>query len=348
MGRFCFDPPLIGLSSGMQRVVSMISRASATDSTVLVTGESGTGKEVVVRNIHRLSARASKPLVILNALEVPDTLLQSELFGYARGTFTGAVRDREGLVEKANGGTFFLDEIGDMPPSLQASLLRTVQEREVRRMGEGARRRIDVRFVFATNRNLESLVRKGNFRADLFYRINVIRIKIPPLRERREDIPVLAEYFLREIGAEMGRRTQRFSADALRMLTAYDWPGNVRELRNEVERILVMNDDPDQATLSTDLLSAKVTNGFAGVGEGLDETLSLHEGSSTLHEAVRKLEVKAIKSALRRFQGNKSRAAGSLGITRQGLLKKMKRYRIVVERLDEEIQAVDENLFDLR
>jgi len=343
-----FDPPLIGDSPLTRFLREITVRAAHSDAPVLIEGESGTGKEVVARNIHRLSAR------------VPETLLQSELFGYVRGTFTGALADRRGLIEDADGGVFFLDEIGELPTTLQASLLRVVQEKEVRRIGESRRRRVNVRFLFATNRNLRLMVSEGGFRQDLYYRISCIRICVPPLRERKEDIELLCDYFAGIFSSCYGTVKPVLPHETLEFLKDYDWPGNVRELRNELERIISLYGDMREVTPELfsfyngggigrcpdhDFLSSFVPSSGPSHSEGEGESAAFSRGeycgdlssfnpggkvigASTLKEAVERLERAAIISALKVNRWNKSRTASSLGITRQGLLKKMRRYGI--------------------
>jgi hypothetical protein len=236
-----FDPPIIGRSAAMVELRRDIRTVAPSGLSVLIEGESGTGKEVVAKNLHRLSSRRARPLVTTSALEVPHSLLQSELFGHVEGAFTGASRDRIGLIESAGGGTFFLDEIGELPLALQAALLRVLQEREVRRIGESRRRRIDARFVFATNRDLDDLVRRGRFRRDLYFRIAVMRLRVPPLSVRREDVVPLAAHFLGCCAAQAGAEPPALAASAVRRLLEYDWPGNVRELKNEMERAFALH-----------------------------------------------------------------------------------------------------------
>jgi DNA-binding NtrC family response regulator len=284
---------------------------------VLIDGESGTGKEIVARNLHRLGGRSQKPLVIVNCMELPETLLQSELFGHLKGAVTGAVKDRMGLVESANGGTLFLDEIGEMPLTQQAALLRVLQEHEVRRIGDSARRTVDVRFVFATNRDLAECVRRGRFREDLYFRVSAVRLSLPPLRRRREDIPMLVGHFLEQHAASGGSITGVSPAALCRMLS-YAWPGNVRELRNEIERAVALNRDARIITL--DMLSPAVREAAPAVGTG---GVAAHE---TLRTAVEGVERRMISEALECSEGNRTRAAAVLGVSRQGLLKKMRRY----------------------
>jgi transcriptional regulator with AAA-type ATPase domain len=313
-----FDPPFIGESIPMIELKRMIASVAASDVSLLIEGESGTGKEVVARNVHGLSRRRAKPLVIASSLEMPHSLLQSELFGHAEGAFTGASRERPGLIESAGGGTFFLDEIGEMPLALQAALLRVLQEKEVRRLGESRRRPVDVRFVFATNRDLLDLARKGRFRKDLYYRIAGVRLRVPPLRARKEDVLPLASFFLARSAKRAGCRVPSIAPAAVRTLVRYHWPGNVRELGNEVERLIAFHGDA--GTILPRMLSPHLEESDGG------EAGALAGRSGSMPDAVRTLERAMIADALRRFAGNRTRAAGELGITRQGLLKKLKRY----------------------
>jgi transcriptional regulator with PAS, ATPase and Fis domain len=316
-----FNPPLIGESPAMIDLKRTIGAVSLSDISLLIEGESGTGKEVVAQNVHRLSRRRSKPLVIASTLEMPHSLLQSELFGHAEGAFTGASRDRAGLIESASGGTFFLDEIGEMPLSLQAALLRVLQEREIRRLGESRRRTVDVRFVFATNRDLLHLVKKGRFRKDLYFRIAGMRLCIPPLRARKEDILPLASFFLVRCAKHSGRSAPPLSPGVVRSLIRHHWPGNVRELKNEAERLIALHGG--EAVITAAMLSSHI-------GEIQYEDDAGDTEVRGIPGAVRKLEREMIREALRRFAGNRTRAAAELGITRQGLLKKMKRYGALV------------------
>ncbi len=315
-----FDPPIIGISPSIVSLRSDIRKVAAGEIPVLICGESGTGKELVARNIHSLGPRAGGSFVAVNCMEMPAGLLQGELFGSVRGAFTGAHRDREGLIEAAGGGTFFLDEIGELPVHLQAALLRVLQEKEIRRLGEGRSRRIDVRFVFATNRDLEGLVRDGRFREDLYYRLNAIKLLIQPLRGRSEDIPVLTARFLGESAERLMGRPMSITAGALSRLVGHSWPGNVRELRNEIERAVTMN--PGSGRIISSMLETpdKRKNVFPVNDSGFE--------AGTMPEAVSRLERKMIERALAGFGGNRTRTAKALGITRQGLLKKLKRMNI--------------------
>lgn len=311
------SPPLLGESPRIRELREAIRTVAGSSIPLLIEGESGTGKEVLARNAHGLGPRRNRPLVILNCLEVPRSLMQSELFGHLKGSFTGASRDRAGLIESACGGTLFLDEIGEMPRSLQAALLRVLQEREVRRIGESRRRAVDVRFVFATNCGLDELVERGRFRLDLFYRMCGVRLHIPPLRARRGDIPMLAGHFLGVAAGERGMKPPRVTAKAMNRLMSHDWPGNVRELKHEMERVLALY--PGTAFIRAEMLSPRIRGG---------STLVPSPGRETMQLAVRRLETGMIEQALDRFDNNRTRAAAHLGITRQGLLKKMKRYGI--------------------
>ncbi|MGD1048077.1 MAG: sigma-54 dependent transcriptional regulator [Candidatus Krumholzibacteriaceae bacterium] len=312
-----FNPPFLGESSAMIDLKRTIGAVSTSDISLLIEGESGTGKEVVAQNVHRLSRRQAKPLVIASSLEMPHSLLQSELFGHAEGAFTGASRERAGLIESAGGGTFFLDEIGEMPLALQAALLRVLQEKEIRRLGESRRRRVDVRFVFATNRDLGDLVRSGRFRKDLYFRIAGVRLFVPPLRARKEDIVPLAGFFLARCAKHGAQGAPPLSPDAIRRLVRYPWPGNVRELKNEMERLIALHEGANAITAA--MLSPHVNDAQDDADAGEDDS------RSGLPRAVSRLERAMIREALRRFAGNRTRAAAELGITRQGLLKKLKR-----------------------
>jgi DNA-binding NtrC family response regulator len=313
-----FSPPFLGDAPTMRELRGKIALLSASDVPILIEGESGTGKEVVAQNIHRLSKRRAKPLVIASSSEMPHSLFQSELFGHSEGAFTGASRDRTGLIESASGGTFFLDEIGEMPLPLQAALLRVLQEREVRRLGESRRRAVDVRFVFATNRDLRELAAKGRFRKDLYFRIGGVRLVIPPLRMRREDIVTLATHFLSCAAVRVGRRAPALAPETIRCLVKYQWPGNVRELKAEMERLIAVNGC--ERVIVPESLSPHV--------DEADEMVAMEEGRgrATIPQAVQRLERAMIRDALGRFAGNRTKAAEALGITRQGLLKKLKRY----------------------
>jgi transcriptional regulator with PAS, ATPase and Fis domain len=291
---------------------------------VLVTGDSGTGKELVARAIHAHSRRRSQPFVSENCAALPEALLESELFGYVRGAFTGATANKKGLLEAAHGGVLFLDEVGDMPLELQKKLLRVLQEGEVRPLGSRETVRVDVRLICATNRNLERMVRDGEFREDLYYRLAVLPVHLPPLRDRREDIPLLVKRFLGDLAREQHARV-RVSPDAMDRIVQYDWPGNVRELQNEIRRAAILCDG---VILETHL-SQHVREGRRGPGTGLaDDGLVPSERGTTLPDMVRELEVREIQKAFDRAQSNKSRAAELLGLSRFALQRKLDKYAL--------------------
>src|SRR5438067_2545629 len=280
--RYSLDELLIGESEAMKKLEEQIRSAAPSASRVLITGENGSGKEVVARTLHRLSSRADAPLIEVNCAAIPEELIESELFGHRKGAFTGAIDDRKGKFELADGGTLFLDEIGDMSLKTQAKVLRALQEQTFQKVGAQTGVRVDVRVITATNKNLQNEIAAGRFREDLFYRLNVIPFFVPPLRDRREDIPILARYFMRVFATEHGRGPKDFTSEALDMLVDYSWPGNVRELRNEIERLVIMVQD--------DVIEP--------------ENLSLPNGThmaraSTLHEARAQYERDFILSKLK-------------------------------------------------
>ncbi len=233
---------IVGQSASMKQVIDTVKKVSPTNATVLILGESGTGKELIARAIHYNSPRKKAPFTALNCASIPENLLESELFGYEPGAFTGASTRKKGLIEETQGGTLFLDEIGDMPISLQAKLLRVLQDGEIRRLGGKDSFRVDIRIIAATNRDLEEMIKEGTFREDLYYRLRVVTIKIPPLRERREDIPILCEHFLKKYNQEFGKRLKGISEEALKALTDYSWPGNIRQLQSVIERAVILSD----------------------------------------------------------------------------------------------------------
>jgi len=297
---------------------------------VLLTGESGTGKELFARGLHYNSPRADKPFVAENCAALADDILESELFGHERGAFTGAINARIGLFEQAGGGTIFLDEIGEVSAAFQVKLLRVLQEGEVRPVGSNRRRRVDVRVVAATNRDLAQDIRIGRFREDLFYRLAGVCLHLPPLRERRVDIPLLARALLNELIQTLGKPCRGFNDDVLECLQAYDWPGNVRELRNEIQRMLIMT-PTDQ--LGIELLDPRVRPGAAtGAGAPSETTSSAppRPGAGGLKEQVEALEEHLLREALTRHGWNKSRAADALGLSRMGLRNKLERYGLPI------------------
>ena len=305
---------LIAQSRSMHTVLDLVERVAPTDATVLIQGESGTGKEVIAKALHHASARAERPFVAVNCGAVPETLLESELFGYMRGAFTGATVSKLGLFEEADRGTLFLDEIAEMPAALQVKLLRVLQSGEVRRLGATQASTIDVRVIAATNGDLATLISEGSFREDLFYRLNVIQVVLPPLRDRREDIPALAEHFLARSAGKLGR-TLRLSPAALERLLRYPWPGNVRELENAIERAAIL---AQSETLAPDDLPPHVA---AALPLGPSPTLPKQ---TTLADAERA----HILQTLERFGRNHSSAAEALGIGRTTLWRKLKEYGI--------------------
>ena len=295
---------LLGNSKLMVRIHDVIHKVAAVSTTVLVTGESGTGKEVVANAVHKLSPRGNKPFVAFSVCSFPDTLIDDELFGHERGAFTGASQTRRGRFEEAHTGTIFIDEIGDLPLPLQAKLLRVLQERKVERLGSNLSRDIDVRIICATNRNLEQMVREGTFREDLYFRISVVNITMPSLRERADDIPLLADYFLRTF-AKMHKKQQRgMTPGYLNALTRHSWPGNVRELQNVIERSVVLANGGQQLTIEDLPPDLRV----------LSASDELPTGS--FHEALRSFKRDLVKSALAKRDGNKLQAAKDLGISR--------------------------------
>jgi transcriptional regulator with PAS, ATPase and Fis domain len=315
-------PLLLADSPAMRAVEALARRAAATRATALVLGETGTGKEVVARAIHDASPRAAKPFVAINCAALPDTLLESELFGHARGAFTGAERERRGAFEEADTGTLLLDEVGETSGAFQAKLLRVLQERAVRPLGASRSRPVDVRIVAATHRDLRREVALGRFREDLFYRLHVFPIHIPPLRERREDILPLAHHFLERHAAAEGRAAPSLAADAQRRLQAHGWPGNARELENEMQRALALAPPggPLRAEHFSDPLAAHPPP--PGI-EALAEA-----GHEPLETSLGRVEAWLIRHALERHEGRRAATARALGITREGLYKKMKRLGI--------------------
>ena len=308
-------PGLIAQSPAMQAVLDLVERVAPTDATVLIQGESGTGKEVIAKAVHHASPRAARPFVAVNCGAVPETLLESELFGYVRGAFTGAAGGKLGLFEEAGGGTLFLDEIAEMPATLQVKLLRALQSGEVRRLGATQAATIDVRVLAATNGDLATRISQGSFRVDLFYRLNVIQVTLPPLRDRREDIPALAEHFLARAAAKLGR-TLRLSPAALERVLRYPWPGNVRELENAIERAAILS---RSETVEPDDLPPHVSAGLQlGPSPALPRQVTLAEA-----------ERAHILTTLERFGRNHSGAAEALGIGRTTLWRKLKEYGIV-------------------
>jgi len=310
------DCAFMGEAPSVRRVRAMLERVRDTDAPVFISGESGTGKELAARILHDTGRRRTGPFVAVNCAAIPETLLESELFGHARGAFTGAVRDKSGLVEEASGGTFFLDEIGDLPLALQSKLLRVLEEKRVRRIGETRPRPVDVRFVSATNKDLDHEVERGRFRQDLYYRIKIIAVDLPPLRERPDDALLLLNRFLDEYARSMGRPRPFVSPVALEMLLRYPWPGNVRELQNEVQRCLIMADGGP--IVLEEYLSPKINP----AGETYSRT------THRFAEAKADFERRFLREALVRCRYHRSRTAAEVGLTRQGLFKLLKKHGI--------------------
>lgn len=315
--RFKYDN-MIGKSKPMQSLYSLMDKIKTADSTVMVQGENGTGKELIARSIHYNSNRKDKPFVIQNCSAFNDNLLESELFGHVKGSFTGALRDKKGLFEMADKGTFFLDEIGDTSPQMQVKLLRVLQEGTFMPVGATEGKKVDVRIIAATNRNLKEMVEQGTFREDLYYRLNVINIRVPPLRERKEDIPYLVDFFLAKISETSGGAKRVLTKRALEKLYDYAWPGNVRELQNEIERLVVLSGD--ETKLMAELLSPKV---LESGGKNKVQGARLQ---GKLKDALEDLEREMIREGLRRTGWNKSKLAKELGISRAGLIMKVEKY----------------------
>lgn len=309
---------LIGESAEMLRIKGIIARAATSSATVLITGESGTGKEVVAREIHGQSNVKDGPFIPINIGGVPENLLESELFGYEKGAFTGASARKIGMFELASGGTLFLDEIGDMPLSLQVKILRVLQEKKMTRLGGTETIPINARIVAATNKNLEEMVKDGSFREDLFYRLNVVRIEIPPLRERREDIPLLAAYIIKKLSRDMSSRITGFTPEAVEMLKNHNFYGNVRELENIIERAMIFSDSETIDVKDLDLRSS--------VSRDMEKKEDLRPLSDA--KSLRDLERDAIVAALHRWEGNRTKASEELGISRRTLISKIKEYGI--------------------
>ena len=309
--RYEFDN-IIGRSGPMQEIFATIERVAPTRATVLLTGESGVGKDLIARAIHFHSPRKDRPLVKINCTAIPENLMESELFGYEKGAFTGAQASKPGKFEQADTGTVFLDEIGDVPAAIQVKLLRVLQEREFERLGSNTTRHIDVRLVAATNQDLRAALEQGTFREDLYYRLNVVPINIPPLRERKQDIPFLANHFVHKLAPDTGTRAEGITDAAMEKLMGYHWPGNVRELENVIERSLVMAAGTQLDAPDIKLESAPRPRQQSGDPQFLPEGMTLDE-----------YEQELIREALRRADGNKSQAARLLGLTRNAL-----RYRL--------------------
>jgi DNA-binding NtrC family response regulator len=317
--RRTFVQNMIGASPRMQRIFRLIEKVAPTDSTVLLTGETGTGKEMVATAIHLLSPRSHRPFVTVNAAAVPEALFESELFGHVRGSFTGADADRTGLLQQADGGTLFLDEAAEMPIGVQAKLLRALQNGEVRRVGDRHSTRVDVRVIAATNRNVAEALADGSLREDLYYRLNVFHIELPPLRERREDIPLLANFFRDRIARRQGKRIDRFSERAQYYLMRHDYPGNVRELENAIERAVTLADGREIGHLDLPPALREASVRLLPEGDAFP-----YSEQWTLAQ----LEGEHIRRVVNLHAGNTTKAAKSLGISRSTLWRKMRDHRI--------------------
>ncbi len=318
-GKYAFGA-IIGASRPMRDMLSMLEKVCNSDSTVLVQGENGTGKELVARAVHVNSSRSNKPFLMQSAAAFNENLLESELFGHMRGSFTGAIKDKRGLFEVADGGTFFLDEVGEMSAALQVKLLRVLQEGTFMPVGSTEPKKVDVRLVCATNRDLRRMVERGEFREDLYYRINVINVVIPPLRDRRDDVPLLVKHFLKRFAEERKSGVKEVTEEVLERFYDYEWPGNIRELENEIERLVVLSGDDQIVT--TEHLSARIKEKSmranvkgVRVDKGLDEILE-------------EVERRVLSEGLRKTRWNKTQLARQLGISRKGLIAKVQRYQL--------------------
>jgi two-component system response regulator AtoC len=329
--------PIVGAGAAMQEVLRLIDRAGPTDATVLVLGESGTGKELIAEAIHASSTRASRPFVKLNCAAIPETLLESELFGHEKGAFTGAVARKLGKFEQADGGTLLLDEIGDMTLATQAKILRALQERELQRVGGSQTIKIDVRIIASTNKDLERAVKDGTFRDDLYFRLNVVTINVPPLRDRRDEIPELADYFLAEVNGRLNRAVTRLAPDTLAALMDHAWPGNVRELRNMIERAVVVNDGD---VLALESFPAPIRPSEP-LPTGAGRWEALQDQNLTLDQKVAQLERAFVLEALARVGGVQAAAAKLLGVTERSVWHLVKKHRIEVARLKQKSASAD-------
>jgi len=303
-------------SPEMENILRLLRRVTGTETTVLIQGETGTGKELIARFIHRESNRRDQIFIPVNCGAIPRELVESEFFGHAKGAFTGAAQEKKGYFEMANGGTIFLDEIGEAPSELQVKLLRVIQEGEIMPIGYHQPRKVDVRIIVSTNRNLKAEVEAGRFRQDLFFRINVFSITIPPLRERSQDILPLAEHFLRKSAIKLNRKVGRFREETRKLLLAYSWPGNVRELQNEIERLVLLSEA--EKDIGSELLSEHISQ----------RAKPTRRSNGNLKIAIQDLEKEMIRETMERFQQNKSKTARALGISRQSLIDKLRRMRL--------------------
>ena len=318
---------IIGKSEAMQEIFKLIEKVAPTDSTILIRGESGTGKELIARAVHQYSLRKDKKFIAVDCGALPETLLESELFGHVKGSFTGAIVTKSGLLEVANGGTFFLDEVGDLSPGMQSKLLRVLQEQEFRQVGGVKNIKVDVRLVAATNQDLEVMIKKGTFREDLFYRINIVPIYLPPLRERQEDIPLLVDHFLELYNEKRQKQIKGISPEALSMLMDFQWPGNVRELENIIDRMVIMSEG--------DIIEAEHVPIYI-IGNRVCFNITAARTSAELKELKKRIRAQAVENvekaflmeALKRNQWNISKAARDVGMQRQNFQAMMRKYSI--------------------
>ncbi len=321
---------IIGKSPAMTEVFETVKRVAPASATVLIGGESGTGKEMIARAIHNLGPRKNRPFVPINCTAIPESLMESELFGHAKGSFTGAVADRKGLFEQANGGTLFLDEIGDLSLTLQAKLLRVLQDKQIRPVGDSQLKQIDVRIIAATHRDLQIMVKDGKFREDLFYRLNVLPIQIPPLRERTQDIPLLVENFIAKFAAQNNSRVRGVTPEAMAALMAHPWPGNVRELENLVERAVVLC--PNELIDKQDIMGTAVAQAKQSFEQLFADTPTLDQ-----------IEERYIKMILAKMNNQKDKAAKVLGINRRTLYRKERLYGLVSSETPEPAEETHED-----
>ena len=322
-------------NSQMKKIYELAKKVAPSSSTVLILGESGTGKEVLAKYIHFCSKRKG-PFVTINCAAIPEELLEAELFGYEKGAFTGAIKSKPGKFEIANKGTLFLDEIGDLSLKLQAKLLRVIQEKQVERLGSDHSIKVDVRILAATNKDLEKEVQEGRFREDLFFRLNVIPIKLPPLRERKEDIPLLIQFFLKRICEREGIEEKKFTSQAIKALLNYPWPGNIRELENFIERVIILSENNiigvEDLSLSTLSSKLQIRESLTEDKDMLIKYLSLpqiSEDGIELNKLLKEIEVYYLKKALELSKGVKTKAAKLLGLNRTTFIEKLKKYNLV-------------------
>jgi two-component system response regulator AtoC len=323
---------IVGISQELQAVFRMMAKVVKVDVTVLITGESGTGKELVARAIHRRSRREAGPFVAVNCSAIPQTLVEAEFFGHEKGAFTDARESRPGRFEQADGGTLFLDEVGDLALDAQAKLLRALQERQIQRLGARAARAVDVRVIAATNKDLEKESREGRFREDLYWRLNVVHVRLPALRERRTDLPVLLDHFLDRFNRELGLAVQSIAPDARRLLTDYAWPGNIRELENTVCRAMILCEGD---TLTVADLPGRVRGERSGAGSLPASDLSRMTLTEAVSEATERLEKMMILSRLAEHHGSRTATAESLGVSRKTLFNKMRQYGLTGDESEE-------------